>query len=302
MNTLLHCFDCDYKTILGKRKAIKATGYNGIQIGPVQECKNGLEYWKLYQPTSFYIGNRLGSYFDLKELVRGCHEEGLLVIIDVVFRHLAGMDDGTMEFHPDCDQGIVRNPFLCMNNNGNITNHRDRWQVIYQNCGMPTLNYFNQELWYKCYFPFLDCLLRDIGADGIRIDQLKHLALPDEGCDLLAEIAARYNDKYIYGETINMEQDLGSDYLERYSRYSGLLLGEYEYYHDDSKTIYFVESHDTYLTFKYTRWMQDDDRLNKWLTLATRGLNALYFSRSNTLEDSTIFCERMSWINHYYRS
>ena len=37
--TLLHCFDCDYNTVANKAKKIKETGYDGIQIGPVQYCK-----------------------------------------------------------------------------------------------------------------------------------------------------------------------------------------------------------------------------------------------------------------------
>lgn len=299
-NTLLHCFDCNFKTIISKVKQIKDTGYNGIQVGPVQQCKYGDEFWKLYQPLSFQVGNRLGSYEELKELVRICHEDGLIVIVDVVLRHLAGTNDGRMEFNECCDRGIVSNQLLTMNHNGDITDHKDRWQMVNMNAGMPTLNYYSEELWNRCYMPFLDCLLRDIGADGLRIDQMKHLALPEEGCNLLKNISERYADKYIYGEAINLGEVPGN-YMEKYAKYAGLLLGEYEYYWDDRKTIYFVESHDTYLTFGYTRWMSDDDRINKWLTLATRGVNKLYYSRSNMLDDNTIFCKHMKWINQYYK-
>ena len=107
--TLLHCFDCDYKTVANKAKKIKETGYDGVQIGPVQYCKEGEENWKLYQPYSFYIGNKLGSYEDLKEMVRVCQEEGLIVVADIVLRHLAGRENGEMEFHEKCDHGIVSN-------------------------------------------------------------------------------------------------------------------------------------------------------------------------------------------------
>ena len=141
--TLLHCFDCDYKTVAKKAKKIKETGYDGVQIGPVQYCKEGEENWKLYQPYSFYVKNKLGDYYSLKEMVHICHEEGLKVISDIVFRHLAGKDNGEMEFHEKCDQGIVNNPSMVMNRNGEGGNYSDRWQIINVNCSIPTLDYDN---------------------------------------------------------------------------------------------------------------------------------------------------------------
>ena len=301
--TLLHCFDCDYKTVANKAKKIKETGYDGVQIGPVQYCKEGEENWKLYQPYSFYIGNKLGNYEDLKEMVRVCHEEGLIVVADIVLRHLAGRENGEMEFHEKCDHGIVSNKNLVMNHNGNVWNYSDRLQLIDMNAGMPTLNYYNKELWYKCYFPLTDCLLNDIGIDGLRIDQMKHIALPDEGCDLLKELVERYPDKLIYGEAINLNE-LGDGYKDKYAKYCMLLISMWEFYWDFNKAMYFVESHDTYHTFGNTRYYSDEERLDKWMLLAARGANKLYFSRSKTLdenEDKTIFCERMKWINENYK-
>ena len=83
-----------------------------------------------------------------------------------------------------------------------------------------------------------------------------------------------------------------------------LLMSTFEFYWDFNKAMYFVESHDTYHTFKSTCYYSDEERLDKWLLLASRGANKLYFSRSNTLdenEDKTIFCDRMKWINQYNR-
>ena len=82
-----------------------------------------------------------------------------------------------------------------------------------------------------------------------------------------------------------------------------LLMSMWEFYWDFNKAIYFVESHDTYHTFGNTRYYSDEERLDKWMLLAARGVNKLYFSRSKTLdenEDKTIFCERMKWINEKY--
>ena len=296
---ILHCFDVPVGVIKEHIKDIVAAGYDGIMLSPVQHCKEGMENWKLYQPYDFQVGNRLGVYEEIKDLVREAHIYGLIVIFDVVFRHLAGKDSGEMEFHNKCDYGIVSNPALVMNHNGNAWDYTNREQLINYNCGMPTLNYYNPELWYRSYLPFTDCLLKDIGGDGLRIDQMKHLALPDEGCDLLKIIRERYPEAYIVGEAINLSE---CDYKlkDKYTKYANLLIDMYDGHWNLNKVMQFVESHDTYHTFHSTTYLSDEERLDKWLLLAKRGSNRLYFTRSNTLnpnEDKTIFSERMADIN-----
>lgn len=291
MRRILHCFNWTMKDVEENLSKIKDSGFTAVQIGPIQQCKEGKEHWKLYQPTSFWIGNRLGTYEDFVVLCSKAHEMGLQVYVDVVLRHMAGKENGEMLPSDSVDYCIKDNSFYWMYSNGNGTNVNDRWQIINQNWGMPTLNYYNTVLWSEVFFPFLDEVLKN--ADGIRIDQMKHIALPFEGCNLLEEIRERYQGKYIYGEAINLPTDM----LEKYSGYADVLIGEYEHYYNKHQAVYFFESHDTFLDFGYTRWMDDNTRLNKWLTLVTGCDNTIYFARPN---DNTIFCDYMKYINKNY--
>ena len=292
MKKILHCFNWILKDVEENMHKIKKSGFNAIQIGPIQECKEGNEHWKLYQPLSFTIGNRLGTKEDYIRLCEKAHELDIKVYVDVVLRHMAGKDTGEMIPSDKVDYKIADNRLYWMYSNGNGTNAEDRWQLINQNWGMPTLNYYNNVLWYAVYFPFLDEVLKY--ADGIRIDQMKHLALPYEGCALLEEIRERYQGKYIYGEAINLPNYM----LEKYAGYADVLIGEYEHYYNKHQAVYFFESHDTYHDFGYTKWMDDNTRLNKWLTLVTGCDNCIYFARPY---DNTIFCDYMKYINKNYR-
>ena len=169
---IYHAHTWRYTDITQYLLNIKLAGFNTIQLSPwTPEKDNGYEWWKLYQPTYFRIGNRLGTKEDLIALVREAHKVGIYIIMDVVLRHLAGNDKGELIPHENCDPELVNNKNIWLPfENGD---HNNRNDVINKCFGMPSLNYHKLET-QNIYFKFLDEVLSI--CDGIRIDMAKHFA------------------------------------------------------------------------------------------------------------------------------
>ena len=157
--------------------------------------------------------------------------------------------------------------------------------------GYPPVNYYNDEVRHNKFYPFLDELVK-CGVKGFRFDMGKHFSLPEEGCEFYNEVKDRYPDIFIYSECIFAKQDI----LEKYAKYCSPLVAD----HDDwcENSVRFFESHDTYLTFKSTCWMDDEARLDKWMFLLSKYDNCLYYARPY---DNTIFSERMKVINNSFK-
>ena len=69
-------------------------GFTAIQTSPLQPVKEPIHSnlnnsWAIYQPIDFLIGNDLGTEEDLKNLANRCHANGLKLVVDVVFHHVA---------------------------------------------------------------------------------------------------------------------------------------------------------------------------------------------------------------------
>ena len=157
--------------------------------------------------------------------------------------------------------------------------------------GYPPVNYYNDEVRHNKFYPFLDELVK-CGVKGFRFDMGKHFSLPEEGCEFYNEVKEKYPDIFIYSECIFAKQDI----LEKYAKYCSPLVAD----HDDwcENSVRFFESHDTYLTFKSTCWMDDEARLDKWMFLLSKYDNCLYYARPY---DNTIFSERMKVINNSFK-
>ena len=82
---VLSLFDCNLSDIKSKLREIKSQGFDAVQISPLQNTKddNSKEWWMLYQPINFNLGNRLGSEEDLYELCNEANKNGLLIIADI---------------------------------------------------------------------------------------------------------------------------------------------------------------------------------------------------------------------------
>ncbi|RYU95712.1 alpha-amylase family glycosyl hydrolase [Emticicia agri] len=75
-----------YRDIAGFIPYFKNIGINAIELLPVQEF-TGNDSWG-YNPTFYFAADKAyGTKNDLKYLIDKCHENGIAVILDVVFNH-----------------------------------------------------------------------------------------------------------------------------------------------------------------------------------------------------------------------
>ena len=97
---IFHAFCWKYSDITANLASIAESSFKSIQISPVQQPKNGgATWWSFYQPLSFSIADNssLGSKADLQELCTEADKYGISIIADIVFNHLANIDDDHLE-------------------------------------------------------------------------------------------------------------------------------------------------------------------------------------------------------------
>ena len=203
---ILHLLTWEWSNIQRNLQNIKNAGFTAVQISPVQKCKalwdnNGTitkgsidyytvinkEWWKLYQPTAFTIGNFLGNEEDFISLCTKAKEFGIEIYVDVVLRHVANKDNSRLEPHENVDKELLK--YLKISQHDTM-NYHDRWELINHCTGLPMFEYNNIEFQNKHVMPFLMKILKY--ADGIRFDQLcKHYALPSEGGSIFENVIAK---------------------------------------------------------------------------------------------------------------
>ncbi len=76
--------DKNYKAVLDTLPYLKKLGINAIELMPIQEF-TGNDSWG-YNPTFYFAPDKAyGTANDLKTLVDKCHEQGIAVLLDMVF-------------------------------------------------------------------------------------------------------------------------------------------------------------------------------------------------------------------------
>ena len=58
------------------------------------ESIQGDQWWTDYQAVSYKIQSKRGSRAQFANMVSSCHAQGIKVIVDVLFNHMAGVDGG----------------------------------------------------------------------------------------------------------------------------------------------------------------------------------------------------------------
>ena len=191
---------------------IARQGFTAIQTSPLQPIKEPIHSnldnaWAVYQPTGYTVGNDLGTEEDLKNLAERCHRNGLKLIVDVVFRHLAN-ERGNDVYHaiPYEYRHFYNESFV------NITNWEDEYELTHKSLsGLPALNLNNEHL-QKVQYNFLR-KLKELGVDGIRFDAFKHIT-KEYRIKLAEEIKELGMMEDTYGEMIYANKELQKDYNE----------------------------------------------------------------------------------------
>lgn len=95
MYRILSLFDCPLKDVKRLLPIIKEQGFNVVQVSPLQRNKtdNTDEWWLLYQPLGFDIGNKIGTKEELYDLCQEARRYGIHIIVDTVINHVANKND-----------------------------------------------------------------------------------------------------------------------------------------------------------------------------------------------------------------
>ena len=275
---VLSLFDCKLDSIVNYLPEIKYQGFDAVQISPLQNTKDDSshEWWMLYQPINFELGNRMGDKSSLTWLCDEARKNDLIIVADAVVNHLASINNtGSLEPHPACDKEIL------MNNDSfkikrNIDNWSDRYQVINYCMNLPGLNP-NSRLVQKKIINMLNEYIH-LGVSGFRFDAAKSIALPEEGCDFFSNVTyslSKWVD-IIYGEVLFSDKEL----IQKYAKYMKILTNSDAYNNND--IIKFVENKDSYLS-KDLGWTRGVDihTINEWYkNMCKYYPNTLYYARN----------------------
>lgn len=99
-----------YRDVANFIPYFKTLGINAIELLPVQEF-TGNDSWG-YNPTFYFAPDKAyGTKNDLKHLIDKCHENGIAVILDVVFNH-ADKKFSYYKAYATEHKGAYKNPFL----------------------------------------------------------------------------------------------------------------------------------------------------------------------------------------------
>ncbi|CAN2254297.1 alpha-amylase [Bacillus subtilis] len=297
--TILHAWNWSFNTLKHNMKDIHDAGYTAIQTSPINQVKEGNQgdksmsnwYW-LYQPTSYQIGNRyLGTEQEFKEMCAAAEEYGVKVIVDAVINHTTS------------DYAAISNEIKSIPNwthgNTQIKNWSDRWDVT-QNSLLGLYDWNTQNTQVQSYLKrFLERALND-GADGFRFDAAKHIELPDDGNygsqfwpnitntsaefqygEILQDSASR---DAAYANYMNVTASNYGHSIRSALKNRNLSVSNISHYASDvgaDKLVTWVESHDTYANDdQESTWMSDDDIRLGWAVIASRsGSTPLFFSR-----------------------
>ena len=320
---ILHAFNWKYEDIKNNLEAIKNAGYKMVQTSPVQQPKSGGARWEFfYQPVSFSIGDAspLGSKQDLKDLCDAAEKEGISIICDIVFNHLATDGEKDIDGLPTIDPEIENyEPYIyahqdeCFHHyTSNDVTGSGHTTMYYP--GLPDLNTANEKVQERSLALLKECI--DVGVDGFRFDAAKHIETPEDKeyssnfwVNTLEAAKTYYHEKtnqdlFAYGEILN-DVDGGRD-LSLYTKYMKVTDNGYigsgvfnavalrnkdaslavnaEYGKKPSnKIVTWVESHDTFTTDGYKYLGRDETRLARtWAIVASRkDTNSLFFARTD---------------------
>ncbi len=280
MNRILSLFDCPLRDVKRLLPIISRQGFNVVQVSPLQRIKEegNNEWWLLYQPLGFDIGNRLGTKEELYDLCNEARRYGITIVVDAVVNHVANKSEWDyLEPHPDVDKDLLWNS-ECFKPKIQINNWNDRNQVIHYCLGLPGLNPNSHIVQGKVVGMLNEYI--DLGVGGFRFDAAKSIALPEEGCDFFPNVTSQLK-RYlplVYGEVLFADKDL----IAKYARYMKVLTN-YDAY-DRETIIRFIENKDSFLSkdLGYTSKWPKERVTSEYNHLCSEYPNTMYYARNYT--------------------
>jgi len=182
---IIQLFQWNWDSIANEcRDFIGPSGYGYVQVNPVTEHIQGSQWWTDYQVVSYKLQSKRGSREQYQNMVNTCHTAGVKVLVDIVFNHMAGLDNGTgvagSSFSHYEYPGIYQPQDFhhCGTPGDDIQNFDDPQQV--RNCELSNLADLATESEYvRGKLVDLANDLLSLGTDGFRIDAAKHIPVDD---------------------------------------------------------------------------------------------------------------------------
>lgn len=310
---ILHAFNWHFNDVDRYMKDIADAGFTSVQVSPVQGSKPTInvasyacDWWALYQPINFEIGNVLGTKKDFENMCDTAKKYGVKIIVDIVANHMAQSDTGgDGKRHPAVIDDLRTDADCWHNVNGAVSDANRYYMTQRRLSGLPDLNTGNEKVQDYVKSLLKECL--DLGADGFRFDAAKHIELPTDKAYNGVEYASDFwpnitnyaksikPDVYIYGEIL---APYATD-TENYTKYinltdssygnrvrstaKGTSAGNIGTYSVTTTTpdnlVTWIESHDNYISGG-TNTMTDQQLLLGWGIIGARkGSTALYLVR-----------------------
>lgn len=270
---ILHMFQWKLKDIAKSLQLVKDQGFTHIQISPLQPCKEANAWWDCYQIFDFSIGNKYGSKEDLIELCNEAKKYGITIIVDIICNHVASSNDEALDIHDKVNKKLVNNVFFWKERK-QINDWNNRYEVTHYCSGLPTLNLKNYDL-QDIIIEFLNSLI-DCGVGGFRFDSAKNIELPEEGSDFWPRVIENIKNKdnmLLYAEIIFCNKEL----INKYCNYINVITSSSG--DNKDKLITYVENHDTYLEFGYTKNIDDNTMIKEFDILLQNFNNILFYVR-----------------------
>jgi alpha-amylase len=297
---ILHCFNWTLNQIKNRLPEIAAAGYTSVQTSPLQVYGNGSEWYWIYDPYGFRVGNKLGSKDALRTLCAEADKYGIKVIVDVVANHLAGGTSGAAGYYSGIDTEFQNNSYW--HSGINDIDYSNRYSITKGKIsGLPDLNTESAFVQGKVK-AYVDTL-KACGVDGIRWDAAKHIGLPTDWDNASSNFWTNVLDKTLFNYGEVLDYPCSSDDGTLAKRYCNLMsitdntysntvagcinAGNLNFSYGvltgrgcpDSKLVLWPESHDTYCNNSTSGYSVYN--INKaWAIVGSRsGYTALYFSR-----------------------
>ena len=214
---IFHAFNQNFNDIEQFVCTLADQGYSHIKISPSQKSNPGGEWWKRYQPIDYSVIEGLGSENDLKALMDKAHSCNVKVIADVVFNHMANLNNGdnaenianfpnltVADFNTKSTDNPINKPCDINYTDGNKDSEVNCWMG-----GLPDLKFTNNvKTIQKSHLK----KLLTIGIDGFRFDAAKHMP-PDVVKEYIDYIDNESNGKaWNYLEVIEDGDTQAKDY------------------------------------------------------------------------------------------
>jgi len=166
---IFHAFDQNYGDVEAFVCDLAGQGFSHVQIAPAQKSNPDERWWARYQPVDYSVIEGKGSEAQLKRLVKKAHGCGLKVIADVVFNHMANMDEYKDLDFPKIPAANFRARCDINYNDGNRDSEINCWLG-----GLPDLDQTKPAV-MQAHKNHLKKLV-SLGIDGFRFDAAKHMS------------------------------------------------------------------------------------------------------------------------------